>query len=233
VIVGLSKRRNRASTMMKSGIGVAIVLVMAQAPAARPEVDFKGRLYRAVFVAGPDTLTSGDLATVPEPLRGRLSRFLVRRAAFSSIYKGAPSDVVSVARDAKRRAVERAIVALIETDGIEQRAAEFVAAAPITYEWEGMPEAPLAESAFAEQILQKEPSTPLAPFLYLFIAQRQRAAAEAAELNQNAAVAQAATAKAREFLKKARGAADPIFGLVADDLERVPFVYVRKKAAGQ
>ena len=168
--------------MMKTGIGVAIVLVMAQAPAARPAVDFKGRLYRAVFVAGPDTLSSGDLAIVPEPLRARLSRFLVR--------------------------------------GVR----EFLV---------HLPDAPLAESAFAEQVLQKDPSTPLAPFLYLFIAQRQRAAAEAAELNQNAAVAQAATAKAREFLQKARGAADPIFGLVADDLERVPFVYVRKKAGAQ
>ena len=56
-----------------------------------------------------------------------------------------------------------------------------------------MPDGPLAESDFADQVLQKEPTTPLAPFLYLFIAQRQRAAAEAAELNQNTAVAQAAT----------------------------------------
>jgi hypothetical protein len=96
-----------------------------------------------------------------------------------------------------------------------------------------MPEGPLAESAFAEQLLQKEPSTPLAPYLFLFIAHRQRAASEAAERNQNAAVAQAATAKAREFLQKARGAADPIFGLVADDLERLPFVYVRKKPVAE
>jgi hypothetical protein len=209
-----------------------IALTTAQAPIARPAVDFKGRLYRAVFVPGPDTLSSGDLAQVADPLRARLSRFLVRRTAFTSIYKGTPNDVVAVARDAKRRAVERAIVSLIEVDGIEQRAADFVTAAPIAYEWEGMPDGPLAESAFAEQLLQKEPSTPLAPFLYLFVAQRQRAAAEAAELEQNAAVTQAATAKAREFLKKARGASDSIFGLVADDLERVPFVYVRKKASG-
>jgi hypothetical protein len=218
--------------MMKTGIGMiaAVVVATAQAPIARPAVDFKGRLYRAVFVPGPDTLSSGDLAQVTDLLKVRLSRFLVRRAAFTSIYQGTPNDVVAVARDAKRRAVERAIVSLIESDGIEQRAADFVTAAPIAYEWEGMPEGPLAESAFAEQLLQKEPSTPLGPFLHLFIAQRQRAASEAADLNQNAAVAQAATAKAGEFLKKARAASDPIFGLVADDLERVPFVYVRKKA---
>ena len=219
--------------MMQIGTAIAILLALTQTPVARPAIDFKGRLYRAVFAAGPDTLSSGDLAPVPEPLRTRLSRFLVRRAAFNSLYTSAPTDVVSVARDAKRRGVERAIVSLIDADGIEQRAADFVTAAPITYEWEGKPDGPLAESAFAEQFLQKEPATPLAPYLYLFIAQRQRAAAEVAELNQNAGVAQAATAKSREFLQKARAAPDPIFGLVADDLERVPFVYVRKTAGGK
>jgi hypothetical protein len=195
----------------------------------RPVADFNGRLYRAVFVPGPDVLSSGDIAQVPEPLRSRLSRFLIRRTSFTSLYRGTPSDVVAVARDAKRRAIERGIVSLIDADGIEQRAVEFVTAAPILYDWEGIPDGPLAESAFAEQLLQKEPSSPLAPFLCLFIAQRQRAAAEAADSTQNTAVAQAATAKARDFLQKARGASDPIFGLVADDLERVPYVYLRKK----
>jgi hypothetical protein len=228
--------------MTRAAIGIiaALALMQAVAPsgtpqraADRPAVDFKGRLYRAVFVPGPDVLSSGDIAQIAEPLRSRLSRFLVRRTEFTSLYKGTPNDIVAVARDAKRRAVERAIVSLIEVDGIERQAADFVTAAPILYEWEGMPEGPLAESTFAEQLLQKEPSTPLAPFLFLFIAQRQRAASEAAELNQNAAVAQAATAKAREFLQRARAAADPIFGLVADDLERLPFVYVRKKPGAE
>ena len=202
-----------------------------QRAAERPAVDFKGRLYRAVFVPGPDVLSSGDIAQVTEPLRARLSRFLVRRSNFTSLYKSAPSDIVAIARDAKRRAIERGIVSLIEADGIEQRAADFVATAPILYEWEGAPDGPISESAYAEQLLQKDPSTPLAPYLYLFIAQRQRAASEAAALNTNAAAAQAAAAKSREFLQKARGAADPIFGLVADDLERLPFVYVRKAGA--
>jgi hypothetical protein len=200
-----------------------------QRAADRTALDFKGRLYRSVFVPGPDVLSSGDIAQAPEPLRARLSRFLTRRAAFASLYKSTPADVVAIARDAKRRAIERGIVSLIETDGIEQLAADFVTAAPILYEWEGMPDGPISEADYAEQLLQKDPSTPLAPYLYLFIAQRQRAASEAAELNQNAAVAQAAAAKARDFLQKARRAADPIFGLVADDLERLPFVYVRKK----
>ncbi len=182
--------------MVKSGIVVigVVMLVLAQAPAAltsstqapagRPGADFNGRLYRAVFVPGPDTLSSGNLADAPEALRDRLSRFLVRRAAFTSLYTGAATDIEGVARDAKRRAIERAIVSLIEGDGVPQRAVDFVAAAPIADEWKRSADAPLAESAFAEQFLQKEPSTPLAPFLYLFIAQRQRAASEPAELNQ-------------------------------------------------
>jgi len=217
--------------MMHTGIGViaAIALAVAQAP-ARPAIDFKGRLYRAVFVNGPDTLSSGDIALVSEPLRDRLSRFLKRRSSFTSLYESTPKDLVAAEADAKRRAVERGIVSLLEAPGIEQRAVAFVGAAPIKYEWEGDPAGPLDESAYAEHVLDLEPSTPLAPYLYLFIAQRQRAAAEAAERAGNTAVAQTAAAKAKTFLQKARAVPDPIFGLIADDFEKVPFVYVRKKA---
>jgi hypothetical protein len=209
----------------------AATLLLAQGSLAHPEVDFQGRLYRAVFVAGPGVLSSGDLAQVGEPLRGRLSRFLTRRSAFESRYESAPDDVEAVARDAKRRAIERAIVSLIESDGIEQQAVAFVKDAPIAHEWEGKAEGPLAESAYAEAFLQKQPSTPLAPYLYLFIAHRQRAASEAADVNKDAATAKAAAAKARDYLQKARGVGDPIFGLIADDLQRVPYVYVKKTQA--
>jgi len=217
---------------MNSGFGVlaVIALALAQAPVRPPAVDFKGRLYRAVFVNGPDTLSSGDLAPVAEPVRERLSLFLRRRVNFVSQYESAPKDLIAAEADAKRRAIERAIVSLIDGEGIGQRAVAFVSAAPILYEWQGDPKGPLAESAYAEHVLELEPSTPLAPFLYLFIAQRQRAAAEAAERTENAAIVQAAQAKAKTFLQKARGVPDPIFGLIADDLEKVPFVYVRKKA---
>jgi hypothetical protein len=220
--------------MIKICVGVvaAATVLLGQGQLAHPEIDFQGRLYRAVFVAGPGVLSSGDIAQTPEPLRGRLGRFLARRAAFQSQYESAPADVEAVARDAKRRAVERAIDALIESNGIEQQAVAFVKDAPIAHEWDGKAEGPLAESAYAEQVLQKDPSTPLAPYLHLFIAQRQRAASEAAEFNKDQAGAKAAATKAGDYLQKARGAADPIFGLVADDLQRVPYVYVRKPQGG-
>jgi len=217
--------------MMYTGLGMlaAVALAIAQAP-ARPVLDFKGRLYRAVFVNGPDTLSSGDIAQAPEPIRDRLSRFLKRRSNFNSLYESTPKDLVAAEADAKRRSVERGIISLIESTGIEQRAVAFVTAAPIKYEWEGDPAGPLDESAYAEHVLELEPSTPLAPYLYLFIAQRQRAAAEAAERAENTTVAQTAAAKSKTFLQKARAVPDPIFGLIADDFEKVPFVYVRKKA---
>lgn len=213
---------------MSCVVFLALVLGIGQAPFAHPEIDFKGRLYRAMFVPGPGILSSGDIAQAPEPLRARLSRFLTRRASFSSAYEGSPADVEAVARDAKRRAIERAIVASIEADGVAALAVAFVKEAPIAYEWKGLPDGPLAESAYAEQVLQKDSGTPLAPFLYLFIAQRQRAAAEAAESRQDLVVKKAATEKYLQFLQKARAAADPLFGLVADDMQRLPFVYLRR-----
>ena len=71
--------------------------------------------------------------------------------------------------------------------------------APIAYEWEGMPDGPLAESRYAEDSLAQNPKTPLAPYLYLFIAQRQRAAAEASDRTANTAVNTAALAKYRDI----------------------------------
>jgi len=193
-----------------------------------PQVDLQGRLYRSVFAPGPGTLSSGDIATLPENLRSRLSRYLVRRAEFTSHYESAPADIEGVARDAKRRAIEQSLTALVESPDAAVPILAFVKGAPIAYEWEGMPDGPLAESKYAEDQLAQTPTTPLAPYLYLFIAQRQRAAAEAADRTSNTAVKTAALAKCREYLGRARSAPDPIFALIADDMERMPYVYVRK-----
>jgi hypothetical protein len=202
------------------------VTVAAQGPA---KVDLGGKLYRAVFLSGPGTLASADLAAVPEPARARLSAFLVRRSAFSSAYESKPEDADAVARDAKRRVIERAIVALIDAQDIQQRALAFITDAPIAYEWEGRVEGPLGEAAYAEEVLKKEPAGPLAPFLYVFIAHRQRAAFEAAERLKDDAAMKAAAKKYRAFMERARAASDPIFPLLADDLDGVPFVYTKSQ----
>jgi hypothetical protein len=189
--------------------------------------DLQGKLYRSVFSAGVGALKYEDLPNAPEELRTRLARYLSRRSAFKSGYKSGADSFDAVRVDAKRRMIEQAIVALIETPGIERMAAEYVSTAPISYEWKGMHDGPMEESAHAEALLAKDPATPLAPWFAVFIAHRQRAAFEAYEVEKNQEGMKAAARKYRLFLERSRSLADPIFPALAADLDRQPFVYIR------
>jgi hypothetical protein len=192
-------------------------------------IDLNGKLYRSVFVTGPGTLTTADLEALPPAIRERLSRFLTRRAAFNSRYTHAATSFDEARVDAKKRDVERAIVALVEAPGIEERARDFVQSAPIVFEWERSWKGPLEEAAAAERVLKENASSPLAPYLYVFIAHRQRAAFEAYAQAQNVEGMKAASKKYRTFLQRARSASDPIFALIADDVDRQPHVYLKAK----
>ena len=192
-----------------------------------PTVDLHGKLYKAVFSSGTGMLAVPDLAAVPEPLRARLEKYLTRRTAFKSSYKSEPDSLQKVRADAKRRVLERAIVSLIDTPGIEKAAADFVAAAPIAYEWEGLHDGPIAEANFAEGVLKKAPSSPLAAWLYVFIADRQRVAFEAYENEKNEDGMKAAAKKYRTFIERGRALDDPIFGALIEDMERLPYLYIK------
>jgi hypothetical protein len=198
----------------------------AQSPAPGAPVDLGGKLYRAVFTSGTGVLGSGDLAAVPEPQRSRLSAYLTRRAAFKSAYRTESDSFEKARADAKKRVIERAIVSLVAAPGIESAAAEFVADAPIADDWEKASTRPLEEAAYAETVLKKDPSSPLAPFLYVFIAHRQRAAFELAGAQKDAEAMKAASRKYRTFVQRARAVDDAIFTLLADDLDRQAYVYV-------
>lgn len=221
-----------AATPRTLTVTVASALVLAaalaaQAPDAKASVDLQGRLYRSVFTSGAGMLAPSDLDSLPEPLKTRLSRYLSRRAAFKSQYKNEPDDLKKVRSDAKKRMLERAIVALIESPGVETAAAEFAAAAPIAHEWEGMPDGPLAEANFAENVLKKDASSPLAPWFYVFIAQRQRVAFETYENQKNVEGMKASAKKYRAFADRTRSAGDPVFAALLDDMERQPFLYIK------
>jgi hypothetical protein len=207
---------------------VAIALAVAvasQAAFSHPDVDLQGKLYKAVFVSGPGVLAAADLAGIPEPLRARLGTYLARRSAFKSTYRGRADSFETAAIDGKRRVVEAAIVSLIDRPGIERAAVEFVSGAPIAHEWAGLPAGPLKEAAHAEDVLKKEPGSPIAPYLYAFIAQRQRAAFEASDRQEDVEGMKAAAKKYRAFMQRTRAAEDPIFALLADDIDRQPYVY--------
>jgi len=210
---------------------VLFVVALGAIAAAQTEptrtVDLKGKLYRSVFNAGAGVLARADLSNVPEPLRARLATYLTRRDGFKSIYKS-DSDTFERARaDAKKRALERAIVSLIDAPGVEQAAMSFVANAPIAYEWKGLHDGPLTEANYAESLLRKEPSSLLAPWLYVFIAERQRVAFETYENEKNDEGMKATAKKYRTFVERCRALDDPIFVALIEDMERQPYVYIK------
>jgi hypothetical protein len=212
---------------LTAALAVACATLVAAQTAEAPAVDLHGKLYRSVFSSGAGVLTGADLATLPEALRTRLAAYLSRRAAFKSEYRGEADSFDKVRVDAKRRLLEQSIVALIPASGIEKRAAEFVAAAPVQYEWKGMHDGPLEEANHAEAVLKKDPASTLAPWLHVFIAQRQRVAFEAYELEKNEDGMKAAAKKYRLFVERARSAADPIFGAIIADMDKQPFLYLK------
>jgi hypothetical protein len=217
---------------MQFRIAVLVMLAFAATIAAqtnenKPAVDLKGKLYRSVFSSGTGTLAPADLDGVPDPLRTRLRTYLTRRAAFKSHYKSEPDTIEKVRSDAKRRVLERAIVSLIDVPGVEKMAAAFVADAPIAHEWEGMHDRPLAEATFAEGVLSKDQSSPLAPWIYAFVAERQRITFETCENEKNQEGMKAAARKYRTFVERARAASDPIYRALVEDMERLPYLYLK------
>jgi hypothetical protein len=190
-----------------------------------PASPMLGALATAILRSGE--LTPADIARAPEAARPRVRTFAARAAAF----RPAPAPGESPERN--RHVVERAIVALFDRPGIEQFAASYAASAVISLEWEGSPDGPLKEAAYAEAYLKKDPRSLLAPYLYLFLAHRHRAAFEAAAYRQrqhqeNTLEAQKSAArKYRAFLERARGvSADVIFPLAAADLDGQKYVYL-------
>jgi hypothetical protein len=219
--------------MVRAAFTTVLAILLAagasgQAPA--PEhgaVELKGKLYKSVFFSGPGALSKADLASVPDGLRTRLERYLTRREAFTTRLKSAATDFDALRSEAKKRVVERAIVALIESPEIEQAAASYVETAVILYEWKGLAESPQSEAAAAEDFVKKTASSPLAPYLYVFIAERQRAAFEMMNVATDKADMTAASRKYRTFMLRARAANDEIIRLLADDMDRQPFLYAQ------
>jgi hypothetical protein len=200
---------------------VALLLLATGAPAtaqdrlAHPAVDLRGALYRAVFVSATDALSARDVAALPAGVRTRVSQFLTRRRSLERAGEGTPPD--------PRALLEHSIVALVDREDARALAADFLREAPVAADWGDSAAAPLEEASYAEKRLRLD--APLAPFLYVFIAQRQRAAFELADRAQDLDTMKAAAKKYRVVMQRARSATDLIYGLLADDLDRVPFVY--------
>src|SRR5918993_4885528 len=86
----------------------------------------------------------------------------------------------------------------------------------------GDPQVPLAEVRNAEAFLRARPDTPLAPFAYLWIQHRQRAAFEL-ETVSDARVR--AARKYQTFLNRARASSVPLVVSLAEAIDAERFVY--------
>ena len=219
---------------MVNALRVIVIITIAAGTLAAAQngpqpatANLAGKLYRSVFSAGPGTLSAADIASTSQPLRERLNSYLSRRAAFKSRYKSQADSFDAVRIDAKRRLLEQSMVALIAAPDIERLAAEYVAQAPIDDDWKGLPDGPLEEASHAESVLKKHPSSPLAPWLYVFIAQRQRVVFEASENQKSTEAMKAAARKYRAFVERARAVEDPIFPALVADMEQLPFLYLK------
>jgi hypothetical protein len=208
-------------------IMLCAALFLGQTPPVYDTPDLGGKLYKSVFVQGAGELKPADLVKLPPEVKTRLDQYLKRRGAFKSGLPGGADNMMALAVEAKRRRVESGIVSMIDAPAIEQAAIDFASDAKILYEWEGKPDGPLAEAAYAETVLKQNPSTPIAPYLYLFIAHRERAAFETMNAVTQKDEMTAVAKKYRTFIQRARSADDPIFKLLADDLDRQPQIYVK------
>ena len=132
-----------------------------------------------------------------------------------------------------RRSVEKGIVSLINSKGIEKAAADYARSAKLYYEWEGFADSPLDEARYAEDYLGKKPTTVIKPYLILFLAHRYRCAYECLEFEQKFDEQKAISEKYQQYLRMAKEYPDrsvsPLVKLIAEDLDAEPYLYLKTK----
>ena len=140
-----------------------------------------------------------------------------------------------------RRQLERAIVVFLGRPDVGGEAAAYARVAQLSYEWEGFPEGPIREAAYADDYLLRHRSTPLKPYLQLFLLYRYRAAYEAATwrsakpprdvdpgqvLPSWEEFARHAAYEYTRVWAEVQREGDTLTKAVADDLDRVDQLYV-------
>ena len=225
-------------------MAITVILVIAAAVSGLAQVRQRPQGIRLfhVFNCRPDDLRQARLLEqLPAPLR----RLVEDRLALCDRYHptlppGTDPDDKSMLM-AVRRELERAIVVFLGRPDVGGEAAAYAREARLSYEWEGFPEGPIGEAAYAEDYLRRHRSTPLKPYLQLFLLHRYRAAYEAAtwsaanpprdvDLGQvlpswNEFARHAADEYTRVWAEVQRDG-DMLTKAVADDLDSVDQLYV-------
>jgi hypothetical protein len=202
----------------RSCLAALAVFLSAIAPLATADETAAAKaLYTVLFeLAGESSPPDPGLAApLTDLAKARFSSFTRRGAGFRSLLPAPPrKEGPERALALNRRQVERGIVALIDAPGIEGAASRYAAAAPLSYEWEGMSNGPRSEAAGAETFLAQDPATPL------------RCAFEAAKLEKNASAAAEAASKYSRWIEAALDESDPLVVIIAREIDSRPYVYL-------
>jgi hypothetical protein len=219
-------------------IGERRIITVTEIRRPAPSVQRAGGdlMYLAFWWRQGDARIREKIAGLPANVRAELERRLARRPA-SPPSPPAMDPIESVKR--ARADLDAALVAYAGPQAGDEAAA-YAASAALSYEWEGFPDGPLGEAAFAAAYLAKRPDSALRQYLELFQLHRLRAAFEAGELSSAFPPRDLGGALVAGFSRAARDAADryralwtrvqassdPLFSALAADIDAAPFVYI-------
>lgn len=219
----------------RAAVCAALLALLAVFPCAAKQKPstagpFEGALFRTLFndPATPfrlDDLNRKAIAALPDTLKARLATYAERYAAFHSRLTP-PKTVAALAQTPanqivyeKKQGMERAIIALTDSVGIEERATVYATQATIFHDEDTAHERFLAEALAAERWLD-DPC--LRPYLLLFLLHRFHCAYEFAIMGGDTHQAEVISQKYRSTLQLAREHPDPLVRLMAEDLDRYP-----------
>ncbi len=185
---------------------------------------YKTLLFNEIPEYSPAKL---NINAYPEAYRARLLEYRTRWKSFQShiaVGKGSREEQMVLK---KKIQVERGIVSLVNTKGIGELAAEYADKAPISLEWEGMSDGPIGEAEYAENELDRNPQSPMKPYLVLFLLHRYRIAFECLDYEKEPETQAMVSNKYREYLKMAKADKDILVGLIAGDIDKQHYLYIK------
>jgi len=185
---------------------------------------YKTLLYNEIPEYSPTKLNINEY---PKEYHARLLAYIKRWKNVKSKMTNRKGSWEQQMAFGKQIQVERGIVSLINTKGIEDLAAKYARSASISYEWEGMSDGPIGEAEDAEYYLVSNPQSPLKPYLILFLLHRYRIAFECFGFEKKPEKQSMASNKYREYLKMAKYEKDPLMGLMASDIDKQSYLYVK------
>jgi hypothetical protein len=164
---------------MLCGLGVP-----AQEPRARP-VPTSGPVGSPLFNAllgFDEPRVAESLSFFEKHVQASVAERLATGAHFHSKLKDPGNlDHFEQVELRQRQQIERAIVTLLAGRDVQAEAVVFVTQLAVSYEWEGYPDAPMAEAASAVDYLKAHPNSRIRPFIRLLLLDLYRCVFEAAD----------------------------------------------------